>query len=243
MEDCLKTQLKSEVQNSKLPVFDEFVVEGTWANSQCLLSDGTTTIRVIAGNPTVDGNPLVDGPTPTSLINLGVGGKVGIKPKSQMTAYIEQNIVGTLEDFRYAVNLKVLGISRRASALPLSGLHLETFFLYDWVTDLYAGLAGSKSTLTELRVYYYANEYFVLDNLVQFENLEKFYFTDFVLPFTIEDYVSACREYGRTSSTNTIKFYGKGISFNGNVLSDSNIAADVTWTSTTITCNGVTINA
>lgn len=253
--ECLVTKLKGVVNNPKLPFLDELIIKGIYDSSMIRFIGNqgydynTTNVRVISGSPTVGGNSLTDGSTPTEEIMLGQTGMIGVRDKTKIVNIIEMNLPNGFEQYMGCTGLKFLSSSRYGSIAPLSNLTLKRFDYAKKITDLFIGLAGSIGSLEELRCYAgleiagEEQQYFAVNQLAKFSAIKYFGAENITLPFSIEDYVHACRALGRTSSTQQIGFYAKNIEFNGAILSTGNLDVKITWTPTTITCNNVTINA
>lgn len=256
MENCLVTKLKGVVDNDNLPIYGKAViVVGTGDPS--LLFNKNTVVKVLGG--TVNGqteisvnagSPLLI--TSSTIVSDGTygEGQVGLQIDKYSLTGIERPISFDAEDIVYSPLSSIQTISstsvRNAESLTAHFTE-QTFTQFNIQSNNIAinlTELGSNGTMVVVRTLGCSNVYGSLDK-AGMSPLS----TQFSTPNTknvslnIETFVGYHRAAGRTTGSFSLPYLGAcNCTFNGESV--ANLASNsLSWTATTITLNGVTINA
>lgn len=249
MNNCLITTLKASVDNNNLLKLGEILVEiepnGVFGNGLWQNQEGTSVISIVSGSATIS---RPEGATFPFLVPKTVGSRVTITAGSegavlkisdkynlicadgilyhQAFTWSQINFFKNLEYVPWSKgnNTGVLNISGNLDEIA-DGNNWDSMVLGATVLDGDISNFGKSRKFTSIAAY----------------NCNKLY-------GTLESLVIKAREYRPTNSTGiTLNgFDGCQVTFNGsNILgeSDSLTNAVLRWTASTITFNGVTINA
>ena len=256
MENCLVTKLKGVVDNDNLPIYGKAVIViGT--SDPSFRFNKNTTVKVLGG--TVDGQTEISVNAGHALLILSSTivsdgtygeGKVGLLIDKYALTHMERIQKFDLEDILYSpfVFLQVIPstIVENVEKFPVlckkqefTGINTNSSNIALDVTEL-----GSNGVMTDIRL---------ISNNAAYGSLNKAGMSpltsNFNVPNTknvslnIETFVGYQRAAGRTTGSFSIQYLGAcNCTFNGETVSNR---ADnsLSWTATTITLNGVTIDA
>lgn len=256
MGNCLVTKLKGVVDNDNLPIYGKAVVV-VGAADPAFTFNKNTTVKVLGG--TVDGQTQIDVTgynvlliNSSTVVSDGTygEGKIGLLIDKYALTRMERIQKFNLEDILYSpfVYLQVLPstIIENVEKFPVLckkqefiGLNSSSSNIAFDVTEL-----GSNGVMTDIRL---------ISNNAAYGSLDKAGMSpltsNFSTPNTknvslnIETFVGYHRAAGRTTGSMSIQYLGAcNCTFNGESVTNQ---ADnsLSWTATTITLNGVTIDA
>ena len=258
MGNCLVTKLKGVVQNDRLPIMGNLFLDGSslLENSYARITPHpglTITIKDSDGNiTTVNPGPDTDIPLVVGktynmgsienflTINLGEAMQKGLKmPSSLLSADTVQYLL--------------LGGEIIAAYFPIIKYAVQ-MIQFDVAKIDNISLLWQKLQSFPLSLFYFTN----CENIITTEELANLG-NNQVRPYnylvattghspvtgTIENFVATRRNLGEESSSRQIDLLGTGtwseVTFNGETISEQD--STLSWTATTITLNGVTINA
>jgi hypothetical protein len=256
MGNCLVTKLKGVVDNNNLPIYGKAVVV-VGANDPFISFNKNTTVKVLGG--TVNGqteisinvatNLLIASSTIVSDGTYGEG-KVGLLIDKYALTRMERIQKFDLEDILYSpfVFLQILPstIVENVEKFPVlckkqefTGINASNTNIAFDVTEL-----GSNGVMTDIRL---------ISNNAAYGSLDKAGMSpltsNFNVPGTknvslnIETFVGYQRAAGRTTRSLSIQYLGAcNCTFNGESVTNRPDNS-LSWTATTITLNGVTIDA
>lgn len=256
MGNCLVTKLKGVVDNDNLPIFGKMlIVVGN--NDPSIRFNKDTTVKILGG--TIDGQTEISVNansymriTSSTIVSDGTygEGQVGLLIDKYNISSFERIIKFDAEDLIYAplTRIQLLSTSEVVNPEKLTTHFTETTFTEfdirynNFAIDLTE--CGSNGAMVMIRTRDCRNVYGSL-NKAGMSPLT----TDFSVPNTknvslnIETFVSYHRAAGRTTGSMSIGWLGScNCTFNSaSVANQENNS--LSWTDTTITLNGTTINA
>ena len=256
MGNCLVTKLKGVVDNDNLPIYGKAVVV-VGAVDPSFRFNKNTTIKVLGG--TVNGQTKISVNANTSLIITSSTivsdgtygeGKVGLLIDKYDLTYMERIQKFDLEDILYSpfVFLQILPstIVENVEKFPVlckkqefKGINASGTNIALDVTEL-----GSNGIMTDIRL---------VSNNAAYGSLNKAGMSPLTSHFSVpntknvflnvETFVGYQRAAGRTTGSLSIQYLGAcNCTFNGESVTNRPDNS-LSWTATTITLNGVTIEA
>lgn len=269
INDANLTKLGSIILNvNGLASAKQFAIIPTTGNTLALncvggtFSDGTTSKEVLEGGITATlaaGTFKVDINSKYNLkslviSNLASAASINIDDlkyaKTLETLNVESTpSVGDLSAFAYnpSLNFINVGISQvHGSVGSLVGLPNLSVFRATSASNINGNVSAfaNHTNLTDLRL----SGTGVGGDIASFgklTNLNALWISNTQIGGTIESFVQAQRANGRTSYTTTAAWgiHDSLVTFNGSAITSAPSAGAFSWTPTTITLNGVTINA
>lgn len=264
---CLVTRLKASVNNPDLPILGGMMCE----IAPAVNSDGTVTLSLGATSPgqlevELLNSTFEDGTTKKTLQAIAEYHKCS-KPDSGILQVIINNKqylrrIIELYAMPYGVQelnglpLVELTLNKNTQGLDLSKLEVGGLSLVENLT-MYSGAPKFKGTMDNLVAALNPNKlktlFFLTNALPSFDisifgrfvNLTTLNITGAAATGTVENFVSIQRSSGRETCAGIAigSQLGNQVTFNGAVLNVGTGAKTLSWTSTTITINDVTINA
>ena len=294
MANCLKTQLKSSVQNDNLPKIGEIVitvVDPDIFNFYCGTSSPTAIVRAsspilyyVDSNGQKVGSAMSQCPIQDGVYNKGITVAEGFKGNIFFNAqYVGQDWIlsGGYADFTYISNFRSLRSYNTEGGTLVTKFGKDTMFelyIYNQNTGktirvktveriqpkcrfLYLNATGAAAFVFDMSKFInnLPNLQIFRSNATTIENMSERGYADLgkivsLINFdhnpryswTLEDFVANKRSVGVSSGTGNVNYAGDdslgGVaSFNGNKMSSS--VTEFSWTATTITYNGTTIDA
>lgn len=182
--------------------------------------------------------------------SLNREGTLIIMDKYKLTEFQTPTAVNEIDDTFswYTNNLGLPGIDYDKSKLDLINKKVKAFVCGSYNGDIADFSKFKNITLIGVSGTIYGNDttkltYGDISSLGSLTRLTNFSFSNQVnLKGTIESFVQAQRQNGRTECSTPVSFssFNTKITFDGNIITDN---TKITWTSTTITVNDKTITA
>lgn len=237
--DCLVTKLKGSVQNDNLSYFGKLKIQvnnstGSGVSFQILnngiisTADGSNKLKITGSSGDYKNSITINN---SAWIEFAVGEYLVIMDKYNFRGIAHGNtpdkasVIGfNVEEFEYSPNIE-----------SLSGLNNTTSF------GNFDVLQGKLPNLSSLSIN-------GTDITATTGVLGTFGFNKTELSFTkitgdLEDFVRARRAKGVSEYTTTVHWHAcPGVKFNGNAINTAQ-GAEFSWTASTITLDGVTVNA
>lgn len=262
MKNCLVTKLKGTVDNPGLLKIDEALFETKQMVARNLFgTSGTVTATIVSGN-----NTFLDGSVSKVITSSTTDNDVTFTDSSAITKikinskfdlgyfWINKGYVN-FDDFKYS-RIKEFVCTSSTLDGSVSIKNITDSFILNPATLIkehtIAEIIGEgSSSLFNIYIQDLANIRHIANELNEFakcSNLQRLAYTytgpnDLQLQGSLESFVAANRTLGRTTGEISCLFgTNAAITFNGGTAATETRAL-LQWTATTITWNGVTINA